>query len=72
MTGRIGARHVFAKPRKKAASGIQPIEINERWTVAYWTTAMGCNEAELREAIAAVGNLRKDVAEWLRAKHDAG
>ena len=40
--------------------------LEERWQVAYWTTALGCTESELRDALAAteptVENVRKQLA----------
>jgi uncharacterized protein DUF3606 len=37
------------------------VDLTERWQVGYWTTALRCEEAALREAIAAVGPQVDDV-----------
>jgi hypothetical protein len=42
------------------------INIREPWEVAYWTKTLGCSESKLKQAVAAVGVMAKDVREWLR------
>jgi len=31
------------------------VDLDERWQVLYWTTAMQCHETDLRTAVLAVG-----------------
>lgn len=37
------------------------INVNEHHEVLYWTEALECTEQELRDAVAAVGVMAKDV-----------
>lgn len=41
------------------------ISLNERYEVEYWTKALGCNEAKLKRAVAAVGHSAARVRTWL-------
>jgi|SwirhirootsSR3_FD_contig_31_1726014_length_414_multi_3_in_0_out_0_1 hypothetical protein len=56
-----------ATRRNKPLNSSQ-VALDERWQVSYWTTALRCNEGELREAVAAVGLLVANVRRYLAAK----
>jgi len=48
------------------------ILLEERWQVAYWTTALSCTETALHEAMVAVGPVFAAVREYLaRRKADS-
>jgi hypothetical protein len=40
------------------------ISLSEDWEIRYWTKKFQVSEAELREAVAAVGNSSAAVARW--------
>lgn len=44
------------------------INLSERYEVRDWTNSLGVTEAQLREAVAAVGNAADKVREYLAAK----
>lgn len=46
----------------------QRINLTERLDVAYWCRSLSCSQAELEEAIHAVGPLVTDVRSWLVRK----
>ena len=37
------------------------VDLGESWEIRLWCGALGCTERELREAVAAVGTLARDV-----------
>lgn len=41
------------------------ISLTEEYELAYWTEALGVDEARLREAVAAVGHSARAVRAWL-------
>lgn len=44
------------------------ISLSERYEVRDWTNSLGVTEAELREAVAAVGNSADKVREYLASQ----
>lgn len=46
------------------------VSLGERFELDYWTSALGCTRARLREAVAAVGHSAAHVRAWL-ADHPA-
>jgi len=48
------------------------VSLDERWQVGYWTTALRCNEDELRAAVAAVGRSVAEVRRYLATKAQGG
>ena len=41
------------------------ISVNEAYEVAYWTKEFGCTEAQLRDAVKAVGPMVDEVRQYL-------
>ena len=41
------------------------INVNQSWEISYWTDELGVSEQKLRDAVAAVGPLVKDVKKYL-------
>jgi hypothetical protein len=50
------------KPRER---GKVELDVSPE-VVRYWTTELGCTEAELREAVAAIGQNADEVRKYLR------
>jgi hypothetical protein len=44
------------------------VNVNQEHEVRYWCTKYGCTEAELREAVKAVGTSAAAVGEYLKKK----
>jgi len=42
------------------------VNIHEPYEVDYWKGHFGCTESQLRQAVAAVGVMVRDVAEYLK------
>lgn len=51
---------------KKGPADRTRINVHESWEVRYWCGELGCTESKLKQAVAAVGVMVKDVKEWLR------
>ncbi|MEO8993212.1 MAG: DUF3606 domain-containing protein [Rhodanobacter sp.] len=45
------------------------VNVNEAWEVTYWCKEFGCNEAQLRAAVKAVGVMVRDVRAYLAKPH---
>jgi hypothetical protein len=43
------------------------VNVNQAHEVRYWTSKWGITEAVLKQAVAAVGVMVKDVEKWLRS-----
>jgi len=41
------------------------INVNEAYEVAYWTKEFGCTEAQLRDAVKAVGPMVDEVRQYI-------
>jgi len=54
--------------KKKGPADRSRINVNEDWEVEWWTRELGCSDAELREAVAAVGTSVVSVREYLNKK----
>lgn len=52
-------------PKKTGKQDDIRININQVHEVAYWTKKWGISEAKLKEAVAAVGPMVKDVQKYL-------
>jgi len=58
---------------KPGAPSYTVVSLDEKWQVLYWMTAFACDEAELRAAVAAVGDSAATVREHVsNAKTSAG
>jgi hypothetical protein len=44
------------------------VNVHEPYEVRYWTGKFGCTEAQLKEAVKAVGVMAKDVEAYLKKK----
>jgi len=53
---------------RPAPPSYKRVQLNERWAVQYWKTAFGCSEAELRRAVALVGDGVSEVRTCLEAE----
>jgi Protein of unknown function (DUF3606) len=42
------------------------VNVNEPWEMKWWCNQFGCTEAQLREAVRAVGVMADDVRRYLR------
>ena len=51
----------------KTGQDRQRIALHEDYEVRDWTKSLGCSEAELRKAVAAVGDRADAVREYLRS-----
>jgi hypothetical protein len=50
----------------KGPADANRVNIHEPWEVSYWCKTLGCSEWKLKQAVAAVGVMVKDVRDWLR------
>jgi hypothetical protein len=53
---------------KQTAQDRKRISLEEDYEVRDWTKSLGCTEAQLREAVKAVGNSADKVREYLAKK----
>jgi hypothetical protein len=56
----------MADDPKKTALDRKLIALNEPYEVLSWTKSLGCTEAQLRAAVAAVGNSAEAVRVYLK------
>jgi hypothetical protein len=54
--------------KKQTAQDRKRISLEEDYEVRDWTKSLGCTEAQLREAVKAVGNSADKVREYLTKK----
>jgi hypothetical protein len=52
--------------QKRRPQDASRINTSEQWEIDYWTETLGVSEADLKEAIKAVGNSSDNVRKYLR------